>query len=132
MEPAYRYPHGFGSSNYNRAEKASYDIKGDMVNIASRMESFGDYGHILISATYELVKEFFICEYYGKLPVKYQNDLEVYSVKGLRPEFSINNAGIEPNSLFDTKFKLIQFTDLQEVILDKLEKELPAIYTTTM
>jgi adenylate cyclase len=107
-------------------KKVSYDIKGDTVNIASRMESFGEYGHILISAmTYELVKEFFVCEYYGKLPVKYQNDLEVYSVKGLRPEFSINAEGIEPNSLFDTKFKLIQFTDLQEVILDKLEKELP-------
>ena len=26
-----------------------------------------------------------------------------------------------PNALFDTKFKLIQFTDIQEMILDKLE-----------
>ena len=31
-----------------------------------------------------------------------------------------------PNALFDTKFKLIQFTDIQEMILDKLENELPA------
>ncbi len=30
-----------------------------------------------------------------------------------------------PNALFDTKFKLIQFTDIQESILDKLEQELP-------
>ena len=30
-----------------------------------------------------------------------------------------------PNTLFDTKFKLIQFTDIQESILDKLEQELP-------
>jgi adenylate cyclase len=107
-------------------KKISYDIKGDTVNIASRMESFGEYGHLLISAmTYELVKEFFVCEYYSKLPVKYKADLEVYSVKGLRPEFSVDEEGIEPNAMFDTKFKLIQFTDLQEVILDKLEKELP-------
>ena len=56
--------------------KVSYDIKGDTVNIASRMESSGEVGKILISVmTYELVKEFFVCDYYGKLPVKYKGDL---------------------------------------------------------
>jgi class 3 adenylate cyclase len=106
--------------------KISYDIKGDTVNIASRMESSGEVGKILISVmTYELVKEFFVCDYYGKLPVKYKGDLEMFSVKGLRPEYSVNGEGILPNEMFDTKFKLIQFTDIQEIILDKLEKELP-------
>ncbi len=106
--------------------KISYDIKGDTVNIASRMESSGEVGKILISVmTYELVKEFFMCEYYGKLPVKYKGDLEMFSVKGLRPEYSENGGGLIPNQMFDTKFKLIQFTDMQEIILDKLEKELP-------
>ncbi len=58
--------------------KVSYDIKGDTVNIASRMESSGEVGKILISVmTYELVKEFYICDYYGKLPVKYKGDLEM-------------------------------------------------------
>ncbi len=75
--------------------------------------------------TYELVKEFFVCNYFGKLPVKYKGDLEMFEVVGIRPEFSIDGEGILPNEKFDTKFKLIQFTDLQEVILDKLEKELP-------
>ncbi|MFP4059833.1 MAG: adenylate/guanylate cyclase domain-containing protein [Bacteroidales bacterium] len=107
--------------------KVSYDIKGDTVNIASRMEAFGEYGSILISVmTYELVKELFLCEYYGKMPVKYKGDLEVFRVKGIRPEYSLDGAGLEPNADFDTKFKLIQFSDIQEVILDKLEKELPA------
>lgn len=106
--------------------KVSYDIKGDTVNIASRMESSGEVGKILISVmTYELVKEFFVAEYYGKLPVKYKGDLEMFEVKGLRPEFSENGEGKVPNDMFDTKFKLIQFTDIQEIILDKLEKELP-------
>lgn len=106
--------------------KVSYDIKGDTVNIASRMESSGEVGKILISVmTYELVKEFFVCDYYGKLPVKYKGDLEMFEVRGLRPEFSVNGEGILPNEMFDTKFKLIQFTDIQEIILDKLEKELP-------
>ncbi len=107
-------------------KKVSYDIKGDTVNIATRMESSGDVGKILISImTSELVKEFFVSDYYGKLPVKYKGDLEMFVVKGLRPEFSKNGEGLEPNEMFDTKFKLIQFTDLQELILDKLEKELP-------
>jgi len=106
--------------------KVSYDIKGDTVNIASRMESSGETGKILISVmTYELVKEFFLCDYYGKLPVKYKGDLEMFEVKGLKPEFSENGEGLVPNEMFDTKFKLIQFTDIQEMILDKLEKELP-------
>jgi class 3 adenylate cyclase len=107
-------------------KKVSYDIKGDTVNIASRMESSGEVGKILISVmSYELVKEFFLCDYYGKLPVKYKGDLEMFEVKGLKPEFSENGEGILPNDLFDTKFKLIQFTDIQEIILDKLERELP-------
>ena len=75
--------------------------------------------------TYELVKEFFHCEYFGKLPVKYKGDLDMYEVIGLKPEFSIDGLGREPNDAFRIKFGLIQFTDIQEIILDKLEKELP-------
>ncbi len=75
--------------------------------------------------TYELVKEFFDCEYFGKLPVKYKGDLQMYEVKGLKKEFSVNGDGKTPNEAFRIKFGLIQFTDIQEIILDKLEKELP-------
>lgn len=107
-------------------KKISYDIKGDTVNIAHRMQGVGDSGKILISVmTYELIKEFFICEYYGKMPVKYKGDLEMFVVNGIRPEFSMKGRGVMPNTLFNTKFKLIQFTDIQEMILDRLEKELP-------
>ncbi|MDF1571135.1 MAG: adenylate/guanylate cyclase domain-containing protein [Bacteroidales bacterium] len=107
-------------------KKISYDIKGDTVNIAHRVQGVGESGKIVISVmTYELIKEFFICEYFGKLPVKYKGDLEMFEVQGIRGEYSRNGAGVTPNENFDTKFKLIQFTDLQEIILDKLEKELP-------
>jgi adenylate cyclase len=106
--------------------KINYDIKGDTVNTASRVETVSEKGDILISVmTYELVKEFFDCEYYGKLPVKYKGDLQMYQVKGLKPEFSVDGEGIIPNDAFRIKFGLIQFTDIQEMILDKLEKELP-------
>jgi class 3 adenylate cyclase len=108
-------------------KKVSYDIKGDTVNTASRVETVSENSRILISVmTYELVKEFFQCEYYGKLPVKYKGDLDIYEVNGLKPEFSKDGLGRVPNDAFLIKFGLIQFTDLQEIILDRLEKELPS------
>lgn len=107
-------------------KKVSYDIKGDTVNTASRVEAVSEKGTILISVmTYELVKEFFDCEYFGKLPVKYKGDLQMYEVKGLKKEFSLDGDGRSPNEGFNIKFGLIQFTDIQEIILDKLERELP-------
>lgn len=110
----------------NGKNKISYDIKGDTVNIASRIESAGKNGHLIISVmTYELIKEFFNCEYYGKLPVKYSGLLDLYLVEGIKQELSLGGEGKKPNALFHTKLTLIQFHDLQEIILDKLEKELP-------
>ncbi|NOY38208.1 MAG: HD domain-containing protein [Chlorobi bacterium] len=107
-------------------KKVSYEIKGDTVNTASRIESAAEEGSVIISVmTYELVKEFFVCEYYGKMPVKYKGDLDMYVVRGLKPEFSEDGDGVTPNKAFRIKYGLIQFTDLQEMILDKLEKELP-------
>lgn len=113
-------------ANITGKKKISYDIKGDSVNIATRMESSADRNKVVISVmTYELIKEFFVCEYYGKMPVKYKNDLEMYEVKGIKPEFSENGEGKSTNEHFYIKYHLIQFTDIQEFILNKLEKELP-------
>jgi adenylate cyclase len=111
----------------NGKTKTSYDIKGDTVNIASRMESSGVNGRLLISVmTYELIKEFFDCEYYGKLPVKYKGLLDIYSVTGLKPELSVDGLGNIANEQFQSKFGLIQFHDLQEEVLDILERDLPS------
>ena len=117
---------GPGTASITGKKKVNYDIKGDTVNTASRVEAVSANGLIIISVmTYELVKEFFDCEYFGKLPVKYKGDLQMYKVKGLKPEFSVDGKGIIPNDAFRIKFGLIQFTDIQEIILDMLEKELP-------
>ncbi len=106
--------------------KVSYDIKGDTVNIASRMESSGMNGQVQISAmTYELVKEFFDCEYYGKLPVKYKGNLDMYTVIRIKSELSVDDKGLVPNQAFRTRFALIRFHDIQEQILDLLERNLP-------
>ncbi len=112
--------------NVSGIKKNLYDIKGDTVNIATRLESSGINGKIIISAnTYELVKEFFTCDYIGKMPIKYHGDIDIYLVKGIKPELSEEELGKIPNKLFKTRFALLQFNDLQEIILDRLEKELP-------
>jgi adenylate cyclase len=61
----------------------------------------------------------------GRIPVKYMGDLSMYYVRGIVPEISVDGQGVFPNEKFDVKFKLIQFTGLQELILDRMEKELP-------
>lgn len=64
-------------------KKFQYDVWGDTVNIASRMESNGDVGRVNISEnTYLLVKndKDLSFEYRGKLPVKGKGEMEMYFV----------------------------------------------------
>ncbi len=106
-------------------KKLSFDIWGDSVNIASRMESSGIAGKINISGvTYELVKDFFDCEYRGKMPIKYKGETDMYFVTRIKKELSIDGLGIIPNSKFITKIKWIQYIDIEENILDLLENKL--------
>lgn len=64
-------------------KKFSYDIWGDTVNTASRMESSGHIGKVNISgSTYELVKDKFICTPRGKLEAKNKGLVEMYFVEG--------------------------------------------------
>lgn len=106
--------------------KISYSIKGDTVNIASRIESASNPTEISISEmTYAFMKDFFVCEYRSKIPIKYKGDTPVYTVKGLRPELSSDDAGRIPNDAFNTKFQMIQFEDINDYIMDRLERELP-------
>ena len=63
-------------------KKFAYDIWGDTVNIASRMESSGEAGKINISgATYELVMDRFNCSYRGKIPAKNKGEIDMYFVE---------------------------------------------------
>lgn len=63
------------------SKKFAYDIWGDTVNIASRMESNSEPGRINISEnTYQLIKDFFGCEYRGELEVKNRGSLKMYFV----------------------------------------------------
>ena len=65
--------------------KFQYDIWGDTVNVASRMESHGEAGKIQISAgTYELIKDEFECEYRGPTRIKGKEELETWFLIGAR------------------------------------------------
>ncbi len=107
-------------------KKENYEVKGETVNIASRIESSSEHGKINISEqTRELVAPFFRCNYLGKLPVKYIGDMNLYHVTGFLPEFTLNKNNILPNRSFLTKLQLIRYDDLEEFMLNKLERELP-------
>jgi len=63
-------------------KKFAYDIWGDTVNIASRMESSGEAGKVNISgSTYELVKEKFKCVHRGKIQAKNKGEIDMYFVE---------------------------------------------------
>jgi adenylate cyclase len=65
--------------------KFVYDVWGDAVNIASRMESHGMGGTIQITrATYDLIKDDFVCEPRGTVDVKGKGEMEVWLVIGPR------------------------------------------------
>lgn len=82
-------------------QKMTYDIWGDTVNIAKRIESACLPGMVNISgATFEHIKDYFICEHRGKILAKHKGHIDMYFVLRLRPEFSQNADGIVPNNYF--------------------------------
>ena len=63
-----------------------YDLWGDAVNTASRMESHGAPGRIQITrATYELLEDAFECEPHGTVDVKGKGPLETWYLVSARP-----------------------------------------------
>lgn len=66
-------------------KKFIYDLWGDAVNVASRMESHGQSGTIQITrGTYDLIKDEFVCEPRGTTRVKGAGELEVWHVLSRR------------------------------------------------
>jgi class 3 adenylate cyclase len=63
----------------------AYDVWGETVNLASRMESSGSPGFINISErTHARVKDFFQCEHRGRVTTKDNQEREMYYVRGLQ------------------------------------------------
>ena len=67
--------------------KFTYDLWGDTVNVASRMESHGQAGAIHVSATTEaLLREGYVLEPRGEVTVKGKGTLRTHFLTGRRPE----------------------------------------------
>lgn len=65
--------------------KFQFDIWGDAVNLAARMEAGSSAGRINISnATYQLVKDHYECEHRGKFSVKNMGEVDMYFVNGVK------------------------------------------------
>lgn len=74
-------------------KKFAYDIWGDTVNVASRMETMSEPGKINIGEnTYELVKNDFECEYRGEIAVKNRGAMKMYFINNSKQEALISNS----------------------------------------
>lgn len=82
-------------------KKFAYDIWGDTVNTAARMESSGEPGMVNVSGeTYKYIKHMFDCEYRGKVYAKNKGEIDMYFAKRIKPEYSKDDKGIKPNEQF--------------------------------
>ena len=81
-------------------KRLAYDIWGDTVNIASRMEQGGHVGMVNVSGyTYSCIQEFFDCDHRGKIETKNQEKTEMYFVNRIKAKYAADKHGMKPNDL---------------------------------
>lgn len=79
--------------------KFAYDVWGDTVNTASRVESNGDLNTLNVSEhTYTKIKDYFVCDFEKEVNAKGKGMMKIYSVERIKPEFSEDESGVYPNS----------------------------------
>jgi class 3 adenylate cyclase len=83
-------------------KKYTFDIWGDSVNIASRMEKSGEPGRINVSeSTYNEVKDFFYCTFRGSQNVKNIGSVRMFFLDCIKPELAEDESGFSPNNKFN-------------------------------
>jgi class 3 adenylate cyclase len=86
-------------------KKFAFDVWGDTVNTASRFQDAGECGEINISkSTANAVEGFFNLEYRGEKHIKHKGEVEMYYVKSIKKELSIEGLGETPNMEFWRKY----------------------------
>ena len=82
-------------------KKFAYDIWGDSVNIAARMEQNGAVNTVNVSeTTYERIKNYFECIPRGKIEAKNIGAVDMFFVSRLLPKYSADEMGYIPNQEF--------------------------------
>lgn len=111
-------------------KRFAYDIWGDTVNVANRMELSGVPGKVNISGTtYEQIKPFFDCTFRGKVLAKNKGEIDMYFVDRIKPHLSINGDGREPNDMFWEYVNLRMYSSInyrraEKYIIRKLRRNL--------
>jgi class 3 adenylate cyclase len=81
--------------------KFAYDIWGNTVNLASRMESGGEVGKVNVTQqTFEAVQDFFEGSYREEIEAKNIGKVRAYFITRLKPEYAQDAFGFEPNEKF--------------------------------
>lgn len=116
-------------------KRFAYDIWGNAVNVAARMEAACETDKINISGvTYDFIEPYFDCTYRGKILAKNKGEIDMYYVNGIKPELSIDGLGLEPNQSFWDYvnlhlFSSINYMKAERYIMKLLEKKLsPALH----
>jgi class 3 adenylate cyclase len=90
-------------------KKFTYDVWGDSVNLASRMESSGEKGRVNISeSTYFRINDFFETKARGQILAKNKGAVAMYFVERIKPELSADAAGRVPNDRFREMYRARQ------------------------
>lgn len=81
--------------------KFTYDIWGNTVNTAQRVEAASEPGRVSIAeSTWQRVKARFETESRGAVEVKHQGLVNMYYLNRIKPEFATDAAGLTPNDRF--------------------------------
>jgi adenylate cyclase len=81
--------------------KFTYDVWGNTVNIAERIEAAGLPGRISIAeSTWHHVEARFETEARGAVEIKHKGQVNMYFLNRIRPEFALDPAGLVPNERF--------------------------------
>jgi class 3 adenylate cyclase len=124
---------GSVSASHVNEKKNIYEARGAALDLAGRIRQVCNEGQILVSANTQVIaKEFFVSDYFGSMPAKYHGDMQLFEIKGIKPEFSMRKRGLIPNKRMNVRMRLAQFVHLQEMILDKMENDLPQGFTIIM
>ncbi|PCJ23291.1 MAG: hypothetical protein COA97_12030 [Flavobacteriales bacterium] len=88
-------------------KKFVYDIWGDTVNVAARMESSGEVGMLNVSeSTYKVIKDYFDCEFRGMVEAKNKGKIKMYFVERINKKYSEDKDGKIPNKEFKKRINM--------------------------
>lgn len=95
-------------------KRFAYDVWGEAVNLASRMEQHSESNSINISQdTYDRLKDLFECEPRGEIEAKNIGKIPMYFLNRIKPDFSEDEFGIIPNRLFIREYNFVSKAGMQ-------------------